>query len=120
MGHIWLGELPRTGYWPEVINALGLSCDPQKIATVTAKAAHKGLDLAKRDSGVANVIFVLMKTVWSSIHSNFQEALGDIGITLTPQSDLLDVIGEMDRILDNQDFTDQCRFSLIIMRFTSL
>lgn len=121
MGHIWLGELPRTGYWKHVIATLGISDNPAAIAAITAKAAHQGLELAKRDSGVANTIFILMKSVWSSKENNFQEAMGDIGIKLTSQSGLLDVIGEVDRVLDMKlrkaghrtDLAEMARYSAV-------
>jgi hypothetical protein len=46
MGHRRLGEMPRIGYWPDVIKTLDLSDDPAQIANVTAKAARKGLEAA--------------------------------------------------------------------------
>lgn len=52
MGHSRLGEMPKTGYWKDVIEKLDIFDAPEKIARITAKAAHKGLELAQQDNGV--------------------------------------------------------------------
>lgn len=121
MGHVHLGGLPRRGYWINVIDTLGVFNNTAIIASMTAKAARNGLEHAKRDSGVANTIFILMKTIWSSRESNFQEAMGQLGIKLTSHSGLIDVVGEVDRVLDAKlrkaghrtDLAEMARFSAV-------
>lgn len=103
MGHIRLGEMPRTGYWPDVIKTLDSSDDPARIANVTAKAARKGLEAAGQDDGVSEVVYMLMKFVWSSAaKKDFRRELKDIGISTTPDASLLDLISGFNDALDGR------------------
>lgn len=103
MGHIRLGEMPRTGYWPDVIKTLDLSDDPARIANVTAKAARKGLEAAGWDSGVSEVIYMLMKFVWSSAQTkDFHNELKDIGVSVGTESSLLDLVSGFNAALDRR------------------
>lgn len=100
MGHCRLGELPRTGYWRGVIEKLDFLSDPAKIAQITANAAHKGLELAKKDSGLANVVFLFMKSILASRTKEFSNILVLHNVTLTSSSGLVDFIGELDKACD--------------------
>jgi len=100
MGHIRLGELPRSGYWKDVINKLGVSNDPSAIASITAKAAHKGLDLISHDTGLANLIYLFMKSFWSSKSEHFPNSVKNIGINIDKSSTILDFICELDSAMD--------------------
>ena len=103
MGHIRLGEMPRTGYWPDVIKTLDLSDNPARIANVTAKAARKGLEAAGQDSGVSEVIYMLMKFVWSSAKTkDFHHELKDIGVSVGKESSLLDLVSGFNDALDKR------------------
>ncbi|MBN1125974.1 MAG: hypothetical protein JXA82_13280 [Sedimentisphaerales bacterium] len=115
MGHIRVGELPRTGYWKQVINKLGLTDDPAAIAAITAKAAHEGLDLAKHDSGVAHVIYLFIKTILSSKSKRFIQKLKYLGMELSTTGSLLDVIGEFDKAVDAQLLKSRQRSDLAEM-----
>lgn len=121
MGTRWLGELPATGNWRRVVALLKKSDDPAKVADATSQAAQRGLELAKRDEGVAQVIFRFMNTVWSSRKENFKEALADLGMRLPPQPSLLDLVGTFDEALDRSlkraghrnDLAEMARFSAV-------
>lgn len=64
MGHRLLGELPRTRNWLKVIDLLKITDDPAKIASQTSQAAERGLDLAKKDGGVADVTYIWSTHTW--------------------------------------------------------
>ncbi len=121
MGHIRVGELPRTGYWKQVIGKLGLTDDPAAIAAITAKAAHEGLDLAKYDPGVAHVIYLFIKTILSAKSKHFTQKLKYLGMEISSAGSLLDVIGEFDKAIDAQllkarhrsDLAEMARMSAI-------
>lgn len=102
MGHIRVGELPRSGYWKQVINKLGITSDPAAIAAITAKAAHEGLELAKRDSGIANIIHLFMGTLLAAKKKHFAQELRRYGMDLKGDASLLDVIGEFDKVADER------------------
>ena len=100
MGHRLLGELPATRNWQKVVQLLNITDDPTRIANITSQAAQRGLELAKKDQGVANVIFMLMNTIWSSQKDNFAQGLADLGIRLPTEASLLDVVGTFDEVID--------------------
>lgn len=100
MGHRLLGELPKTRNWIRVIDLLEATDNPAKIAGATSQAAQRGLNLASKDDGVANVIFMLMSTVWSSRKEDFTRALSDLGVPIRQEPSLLDVVGGFDEALD--------------------
>jgi hypothetical protein len=121
MGTRGLGELPDTRNWRRVIALLEKTDDPAKVADATSQAAQRGLELAKRDEGVAKVIFQFMNTVWSSRKENFREALADLGVRLSPEPSLLDLVGAFDEGLDRSlrrvghrsDLAEMARFSAV-------
>jgi hypothetical protein len=100
MGHSRLGEMPKTGYWKDVIDKLDILDDPKQIACITARAAHKGLDLAKKDIGLANVVFLFMKSVIASRSKDFSDSLAEHNINLSPSAGLADFVGELDEAID--------------------
>ncbi len=122
MGHIRLGEMPRTGYWPDVVKTLDLSDDPARIASVTAKAARKGLEAAGQDDGVSEVVYMLMKFVWSSAKTkDFSRELKDIGVSAGKESSLLDLVSGFNDALDQRlrlkghrsDLAEMARMSVV-------
>jgi len=121
MGTRWLGELPATRNWRRVVALLKESDDPAKVADTTSQAAQRGLELAKKDRGVAHVIFMLMDTVWSSRKENFGQRLADLGMPLPKEPSLLDVVGAFDDALDRSlrraghrsDLAEMARFSAV-------
>jgi hypothetical protein len=79
------------------------------------------LELAKRDKGVASVAFALMKVIWASQKEQFFEELADLGISVSAQASLLDVVGAFDDALDRRlrqaghrtDLAEMARFSAV-------
>ena len=123
MGHIRLGEMPRTGYWKDVIKTLALSDNPAQVARITAKAARKGLQAAGQDDGVSEVVYMLMKFVWSSAKTkDFRRELKDIGISMpTKDASLLDLVLGFNEALDRRlrlkghrsDLAEMARMSVV-------
>ncbi len=121
MGHDRLQQWPATRNWRKVVAILKETDDPTSVADATSQAAQRGLELAKKDQGVAQVIFRLMDTVWSSRIENFRERLADLGIRLSPEASLLDLVGGFDEALDRglrraghrSDLAEMARFSAV-------
>ena len=121
MGRRLLGQLPATRNWQKVIALLEATDDVARIANATSEAASRGLELAKIDRGVAQAIFMLMNTIWSSQRDNFEQELTDLGMSLPTKASLLDVIGAFDGALDKilrqaghrTDLAEMARFSAV-------
>jgi hypothetical protein len=121
MGHDRLQQWPATRNWRKVIARIEKTDNPVVVADATSQAAQRGLKLAKKDEGVAEVIFRLMNMVWSSRKENFSEALADLGMRLSPEASLLDLVGGFDEALDRSlrraghrsDLAEMARFSAV-------
>ncbi len=61
MGHIRLGELPRTRKWSQVVGLIEGGAGTAQVASVTINAADKGLGLAAKDQGVVETIWLLSR-----------------------------------------------------------
>ncbi|HBR18739.1 MAG: hypothetical protein A2Y13_12405 [Planctomycetes bacterium GWC2_45_44] len=89
MGHIRLGILPQTRKWREVIDLLGIPSSPAQIADATSAAAEKGIEFAKYDTGVSNVVYLFIRAIWDAKQANFTDDVtiadraGAEGSTLT-------------------------------------
>ncbi len=100
---------------------LRITDDAAVIADKTTKAANKGINLAKKDEGVAAVIFQLMNVIWSSRKEDFQERLHHTGVSLPESPALLDLVGAVDDALDRNlrqsghrsDFAEMARHSAV-------
>ena len=121
MGHRRLGELPKTRNWRRVVELLRATNNPATIADATSRAAERGLNLAKTDKGVAHVVFMLMRAVWSAREEKFHEALVDMGMPVPKTASLLDVVGAFDDVLDKSlrraghrtDLAEMARYSAV-------
>jgi hypothetical protein len=121
MGHKQLSQLPATRNWTKVVDLLKVTDDPIKIADATNQAAQRGLELAKKDSGVAKAVHMLMKLVWSSRGEDFKQELSNLDISLPKDASLLDVVGTFDDALDRSlrhaghrtDLAEMARFSAV-------
>jgi len=100
MGHIRLGQLPKTRNWVKVVDLLRVTDDPARIANEVGKAADRGLEFSKRDPGLAMVLSMLMKTVIAATNKDFAGALQDLNITVPKETSLLDIVSGFDAALD--------------------
>ena len=122
MGHRLLGQLPATRNWQKVVELLAWTGDPAKVAYKTSEAAKRGFDLAVRDHGVADVVYVLMTVVWAARRKkDFKKDVSKLGLALHNNSSLLDVVGEFDHALDTRlrrqghrtDLAEMARFAAV-------
>jgi len=121
VGHRYLLGLPQTRNWIKVIDLLKSTDDPAAIAWATTQAANYGLELAKRDIGIAATVYLLMKLIWSSRSDNFPAELNRLSMSLPEQASLLDVVGAFDEALDHRltrmdrrsDLAEMARFSAV-------
>ncbi len=100
MGHRLLGELPATRNWQNVVRLLKVTDDPVKIAETTSKAANRGLEMAKKDWGLARVVWMLMGAVHASKKKDFVSQWKRLGISLPKKACLLDFVAAFDDAVD--------------------
>lgn len=96
MGHRYLGQLPETLNWQKVVDLLSITKNPAAIAKATCEAAIRGLEIAKKDPGVAATVYYLIKFVWSAQKDNFLDEMSRLSISCPPKASLLDIITAFD------------------------
>jgi len=100
MGHIRLGDLPRTRKWSQVVGLIEGGAGTAQIATATINAAEKGLSSAAKDKGVIETIWLLTKLPLCARAENFAEALRDCGLSVSDSPGLVEIVGAMTDAID--------------------
>ncbi len=112
MGHIRLGEVPKTRKWREIVervagNALSLTDDPSmafasisSIAAQTLDAVEKGLDNAVNDGGVRYTFYLLTQVAIASRAADWEHALAKYEIHLSDDSTVFDFTAQVQDAID--------------------
>lgn len=93
MGHIRLGNLPRTRKWQEVVGLLDAGAGTPKIAAATLDAAKLGLEEAASDPALVRSFWLLTQLPLCARADDFVAALNQAGITVTSTPTLLELVG---------------------------
>jgi hypothetical protein len=92
MGHVRLGELPRTRAWQEVVSLLAHGAGAAEIANAASRAAETGLRNATRDRGVVETVWLLMRLPRGARADGYPAALADDGLCLSEPPFLMELI----------------------------
>jgi len=96
MGHIRLGQLPRSRRWQYVIGLIAEGSAPAgAIAQAIAEAADARLLQVGKDPGVAYLYWLLTRVTWHARNDNFAEALRSDGIRVEGAPDGLRFLAEV-------------------------
>jgi len=82
MGHIRLGELPRTRKWVQVVGLIEGGAGTAQVANATITAAECGLSLASEDKGLVDTIWLLTQLPLAAKSDNFAESLRRCGLSV--------------------------------------
>jgi hypothetical protein len=85
MGHIRLGNLPRTRKWQEVIELIRGGADAAQVANASVRAAEKGLAGIFHDRGVVHAVWLLMRLPEAARGPRFADGLRDLGLRVGPE-----------------------------------
>jgi hypothetical protein len=110
VGHIRLGNLPKTQKWRDLVRqiagsgvsggVLSATSYVEAIAEQTLGASRAGLDNAKHDSGVLYAFYLLTQVTLASRGSNWEDALARHGISLASDSTVFDLTSEIQAAID--------------------
>jgi hypothetical protein len=100
MGHIRLGDLPRTRKWTQVVGLIEGGAGTAQIANATIIAAEKGLGFAARDNGVVETIWLLTKLPLAARSEDFAQALRDCGLSVSDSPGLMEIVGAVADAID--------------------
>jgi hypothetical protein len=59
MGHIRLGQLPRTRKWRDVVELVAAGADVPQVANATIKAADSAFTFVNDDSGYNQAVWLM-------------------------------------------------------------
>jgi len=102
MGHIRLGNLPRTRKWQQVVALIEGGAGTAQIANATITAAEKGLKLAAEDKGLVETIWLLTQLPLAARSDNFAQALQSTGLEVSDSPSLMEVIGAFSDAIDKK------------------
>jgi hypothetical protein len=102
MGHIRLGNLPRTRKWQQVIALIEGGAGTAQIANATITAAENGFKLVAEDKGLVETIWILTQLPLAAKSDDFGQALQSIGLDVSDSPGLMEVIGAFSDAIDKK------------------
>jgi hypothetical protein len=93
MGHIRLGDLPRTRKWSQVVGLIRGGAGTAQVAGATITAANRGLSYAAEDTGVVETIWLLTQLPVAARTDDFAAALRQCGLQVSDAPGLMEVVG---------------------------
>lgn len=100
MGHVRLGDLPRTRKWGQVVGLIGAGAGTPQVASATINAAEKGLGVAVKDKGVVETIWLLTQLPVAARSENFAAELRARGVTVSQSPGLMEIVAAVTEAID--------------------
>lgn len=102
MGHIRLGELPRTRKWNEVVELLKHAGDAASIAGAALDAAEKGFEQAAEDEGLGRATWLLTQLPLAARDAEYLSRLAALGVSVEGAPSLIELVGAFTDAVDSQ------------------
>jgi hypothetical protein len=101
MGHIRLGNLPRTRRWQQVVALLDAGAGTPQVAAATLAAAKLGLEDAARDPALVHSFWLLTQLPLCAKKEDFVAELNRVGIDVSDAPSLLELVGSFADAVDD-------------------
>jgi len=101
MGHIRLGQLPRTRKWRDVVELVAAGADIPQIANATIKAAESAFLFVRDDSGYNHAVWLMVQLGLASHQAQPLQHLRSHGIDIPDNTSLPGVAVALTEALDN-------------------
>jgi len=102
MGHIILGNLPRTRKWQQVVALIEGGAGTAQIANATITAAEQNFQKAADDKGLIETIWLLSQLPLAARSDDFGKALQSVGLYVTDSPGLMEVVGAFSDAIDKK------------------
>ena len=93
MGHVRLGNLPRTRKWQQVVGLIDTGAATPEVAAATLDASKRGLEEASQDTALVQSFWLLTQLPLCAREPNYPEKLREIGITVSDAPTLMELVG---------------------------
>ena len=100
MGHIRLGNLPRTRKWQQVVALIEGGAHASQIANATISAAENALTQAAKDKGLVETVWLLTKLPLAAKSTDFAQQLQSSGLVVSNSPSLIEVISAFSSAVD--------------------
>src|SRR3954454_10273516 len=102
MGHIRLGELPRTRRWQEVVALLAGGAQAPQVAKATIRAAERILERAFHDNGLTETVWLLFRLPMAARAQDFSDALQQCGLDVSEAPGLMRLLASFTDAVDRR------------------
>ena len=102
MGHLRLGDLPRTRKWKEVVALLGYGAEAEQLAIATIDAAEQAFAVAANDPGLVESLFILTQIPLAARSEDFIRSLREAGLNVSATPTLMEVLGAVADAVDGR------------------
>ncbi len=102
MGHVRLGNLPRTRKWRDVVALIQGGAGTVQLANATISAAEQGLRLAAEDKGLVETIWLLTQIPLAARSDDFAASLRNAGLNVSDAPSLMEVVGALSDAIDSR------------------
>jgi hypothetical protein len=107
MGHIRLGELPRTRKWKQVVGLIEGGAGTEQLATATINAAERSFAVAAKDQGLVEAVWLLAQLPLAAQSEDFARGLRHVGVQVSDDPGLLEVVAGVTEAID-QTLPNNC------------
>jgi len=102
MGHIRLGDLPRTRRWQEVVGLVAGGASVGDVAAATALAAESGLATAATDPGLVESVWLLTQIPVAARRDDYVERLRECGLPVSDEPSLVELCSAFSKAIDGR------------------
>lgn len=100
MGHLRLGDIPRTRRWDQVVELIQGDGTAAQVAAAALIAAEAGLRKAADDDGVASVVWLLTQLPLAARDPDYVDRLSTLGLEVPAAPGLAELAGAFTDAVD--------------------
>jgi hypothetical protein len=100
MGHIRLGDLPRTRRWQEVVALIAGGAQADQVANAAVRAAERVLGRAFQDDGLVEALWLLLRLPLAARSGGLTAALRGLALDVPDPPGLMDVLAAITAAVD--------------------
>jgi len=101
MGHIRLGQLPRTRKWRDVVELIAAGADVAQVANATIKAAKSAFSFVSNDCGYNQAVWLMTQLGLAAGQEKPLEYLRSQGVNIPDNTSLPGIVVALTEALDN-------------------